>query len=790
MRKKSKVGRQKRRPFVHELGNDDDVVLSDEDERLLDEHGEAVRFLVRLNPSLLTNQGGVDGIYDSHGEVHEDHLETRYELMLAGKLSKEEYNSDAVGRLPVKMDDGRFVANQEKLEAPEVNLKGTINPKGKKAKMEKEHRLPPSPPPSYSSDNEDNVPSCIIRSINLANQTPEERQMSQHEALASLASAIVADPEKNIHSLKILREIAQRPDVKLRKLAFLTQLTVYKDIIPGYRIRPLSEAEKSAKVSKEVKKLRTFEQMLLSQYQAYLQSLDSVINAVRKKTSKHSHNGNREMDDAAQAVSLALVAINCLAELATTATHFNFRSNVLKALVERMTDTPDSPLAEAIPKCCQALQTVFQHDESGEASLEAVKMLAEGIKTRKFRVTEKVLETFLSLRLREELPTISDASKQEKASRKRKRDEPHVSRKMKKVYKKNGELQQELKEAEAEVDKEERQKLHTETLKHVFATYFRVLKHAEDSPLLPAVLEGLAKFSHLINVDFFSDLLTILRKLSASQHEAYQTSTSDKNHHNASSSLHCVVAAFRLLSGQGEVLNVDLKDFSIALYQQLPEMVVHPSSPLSISVNLDARKDLVLLLLTGLELMLLKKKQVPIDRVAAFAKRVASLSTQLPSHGTMACLGILRSLLIKYPKLGLMLDAEGRIGTGEYKAMLDDPDLCNAFATSLYEFHTLRYHYHPYVRDMARHVASLTFSETAILPTVMPSTAMTMGPTEMYEKFGRPLFDPPLTKPSKNIASGRKKSPKAPLVSFLDGVIGVDNSNDAAEPYFGVAWSR
>lgn len=34
---------------------------------------------------------------------------------------------------------------------------------------------------------------------------------------------------------------------------------------------------------------------------------------------------------------------------------------------------------------------------------------------------------------------------------------------------------------------------HTETLNVVFLTYFRILKKAQKSPLLPAVLEGLAK---------------------------------------------------------------------------------------------------------------------------------------------------------------------------------------------------------------------------------------------------------------------------------------------------------
>ena len=40
-----------------------------------------------------------------------------------------------------------------------------------------------------------------------------------------------------------------------------------------------------------------------------------------------------------------------------------------------------------------------------------------------------------------------------------------------------------------------------------------MLKTVGHSPLLSPVLEGLAKFAHLINVDFFSDLMAALQTL-------------------------------------------------------------------------------------------------------------------------------------------------------------------------------------------------------------------------------------------------------------------------------------
>jgi nucleolar complex protein 3 len=66
-------------------------------------------------------------------------------------------------------------------------------------------------------------------------------------------------------------------DPVIRKLTILSQLTVFKDIIPGYRIRPLSDKEKSEKVSSMVARTREWEQGLVAVYQTYLRSLEVEI---------------------------------------------------------------------------------------------------------------------------------------------------------------------------------------------------------------------------------------------------------------------------------------------------------------------------------------------------------------------------------------------------------------------------------------------------------------------------------------------------------------------------------
>jgi nucleolar complex protein 3 len=63
----------------------------------------------------------------------------------------------------------------------------------------------------------------------------------------------------------------------IRKLAMLSQVAVFKDVIPGYRIRSLTEQEKSVKVGQAVARLREWEQGLVGVYQKFLQLLESEI---------------------------------------------------------------------------------------------------------------------------------------------------------------------------------------------------------------------------------------------------------------------------------------------------------------------------------------------------------------------------------------------------------------------------------------------------------------------------------------------------------------------------------
>lgn len=65
------------------------------------------------------------------------------------------------------------------------------------------------------------------------------------------------------------RRQVEDDDHRVCHLALLSQYAVFKDIIPGYRIRVPTAAEMATKVSKDVHRMRTQEAALLRAYQVW-----------------------------------------------------------------------------------------------------------------------------------------------------------------------------------------------------------------------------------------------------------------------------------------------------------------------------------------------------------------------------------------------------------------------------------------------------------------------------------------------------------------------------------------
>lgn len=191
------------------------------------------------------------------------------------------------------------------------------------------------------------------------------------------------------------------------------------------------------------------------------------------------------------------------------------------------------------------------------------------------------------------------------------------------------------------------------------------------------------RFAHVINLDFFSDLIDVLNRILEDQDELGYRER-----------LHCVQTIFVILSGQGEVLNIDPIRFYQHFYRNM----------LAVQAGKN-HDDFAIILRTLDEVLVKRRRNMSQQRLMAFMKRLLTGSLHLLHNGTLATLGTIKQTFQLTSVLDNLLDTDTTIGSGRYDPELDDPEYCNAASTALYELALLARHYHPTVRRMAVHIA-------------------------------------------------------------------------------------
>ncbi|KAL9296725.1 hypothetical protein ACSQ67_022621 [Phaseolus vulgaris] len=516
--------------------------------------------------------------------------------------------------------------------------------------------------------------------------TAEEAFESKKCKLAELGSALLTDPESNIKLLKEMVQISKDNNHTIVKLGLLSLLAVFKDIIPGYRIRLPTEKELEMKVSKTVRKMRYYESTLLSAYKVYLQRLMALEN---KPLFQH-------------------VAVRCICSLLDANPHFNYRESLLDATVRNISSTND-----AIRKlCCSTIKSLFTNEgkHGGEVTLEAVRLIADHVKAHNCQFHPDSVDVFLSLSFNEDLLKYEkkeeDQKLKNKNSKKRKNMEAsnqlvendRKRSRQESISKTREEVEADYKAASFAPDVMERRQMQTATLSVVFETYFRILKHTMQSirvrpeanagalstaveplPLLAPCLKGLAKFSHLIDLDFMGDLMNHLKALASGS--SYSGNTSDKCSKclTVSERLQCCIVAFKVMRNNLDALNVDLQDFFIHLYNLVLEY--------------NPGRDQGEVLAEALKIMLCDDKQHDMQKTAAFIKRLATISLCVGSADSMAALVTVKNLLQKNVKCRNLL--ENDIGGALFLAQF--------------------LHYHPAISTLASGISSMSTAHNQVL---------------------------------------------------------------------------
>jgi len=490
--------------------------------------------------------------------------------------------------------------------------------------------------------------------------------------------------------MRQLLTIASHPsDEYTSQLAILSLLAIYRDILPSYRIRLPTESEMSVKVSLETKRLWDYERALLTNYQNFLKLLETIWNKGKKSSQKRPS----QTTSSAGVSRLMVTSMLCVCELLKVAFHFNFRSNLLTMVIRQINNGECEEVSNA---CCAAVEHVFAQDVQGEVALEATRLLAKLIKDRNFKVRANVLRTFLALPLRVHIDE-AEAAKIATTAKKRKRD------------KDLREIDKELQEGSATVDKIVLARCQSDALQAVTVTYFRILKcdnlntstHMRE--LLPACLEGLAKVAHLINIDTVMDLLAVLKDL-----------LKDIDALPLDAALNCVLTAFQTLSGPGREMQIDQKEYISPLYTQLPRLITES--------NQETGTNSTETMLKCLEAAFIKRREYSTTRVAAFLKQILTVAMLTPPSTAIPLMAFGRQLLQRYSSAQQLLEnEEDAITSGQYCPDVEEPELANPFSTSAWELATLKFHCHPGVEQQAKHAASNTMLQ---MPTEDPDRLM------------------------------------------------------------------
>ncbi|KAG8913654.1 hypothetical protein FRC01_004440 [Tulasnella sp. 417] len=391
------------------------------------------------------------------------------------------------------------------------------------------------------------------------------------------------------------------------------------------------------------------------------------------------------------------------------------------------------------------------------SELAVFKDIVPGFRIRVLTELEKAQKSELKGVRASQTGTSKDADKKKtkppkvKMSKKeRKAANPHMSKKAKEAAKELKKIAEEMEEAAAEVDEEDRASQQTETLKLLFVLYFSIIKNPRPTRLLSGALEGISRYAHLVNIDFFRDLLAVLRQLilkhepdAKASKEVAEDSLDEEVEENdlpkdpvlrdrelKRRRLLCVTTAFELLSGQGEAITIDLSDFSNHLYAMISELTLSsdiedlPTTRINSAIKAPTEtrpggrptpskvdtKSLADLLFRTLYLVFPPRSpvhNVPPWRTAAFAKRVLACSLHWPSATVLRALEFVEVLLVKEPRVEGLLSTEDKAADGVYRGDLDDPQLCNAFASSFWELRMLAIsHYDEGVRKAAKRLAN------------------------------------------------------------------------------------
>ncbi len=282
------------------------------------------------------NEQMVDGGEMTTDDEDDDHQQVEsYERQPRSSFNKRDEHRPL---LPIKTDRGQLIPQSTPI--PEKETDNDDEDEEEEEVKVPEEQSSPSPP----------KPTSVVELM----AERESKLAETKQTIVTLCDAIMKNPYDEISRLKQLRLLLNLGDplisVTVRKLTMLSLVELFRDIVPGYRIRSLKETIKDDNeemkipkhkqktretLSKDVKVIRHFEQTLLKHYQQFLHFLEQCA---KKNLTENSPSKRQKKTTTVSSSKLGLgrLAVQCLCKLLTNLHHFNFRTNLLSVIVHFM----------------------------------------------------------------------------------------------------------------------------------------------------------------------------------------------------------------------------------------------------------------------------------------------------------------------------------------------------------------------------------------------------------------------------------------------------------------------
>uniref|UniRef100_A0A182XJ77 CCAAT-binding factor domain-containing protein n=1 Tax=Anopheles quadriannulatus TaxID=34691 RepID=A0A182XJ77_ANOQN len=500
-----------------------------------------------------------------------------------------------------------------------------------------------------------------------------------------------------------LAEILLKRDEEIREKQFFIGTTCAAILEnPEARIENIVKKDTLARVN--------FENKLLTYYKQLLKHIEGI-------TSKYTKKLLRSEKQSVETRQLLEMAVQCMCDLVLAHPYFNYSPNLVQVLVLMLNNTKET-IRKMVHTCFSVL---FKTDARLDLTQHTVRHINMLVKKKQRNVFPEMISCLKNLQIHR--INMNDDKLLEVKKQKLEKQKSYVinmSRKERKRKKKLQELEKDIFETKAEESKQIVRRKLTEISKLTFMIYFKILKCYPDSKVLSATLEGLSKFAHTINIDFFADLVELLNNLLENVELGYREQ------------LHCIQTVFIILSGQGEVLNIDPARFYSHFYKNL------------LYVNAGKNHDDMQTIIKTLDVILFKRRRnVTYHRYVSFVKRLATLCLQVLPNGCLGLISLIRSCMHMNQQLDILLDSEAVVGSGKFDPFNDEPEFANANCTALFESSCLVRHYHPLVRKMVMNVLKGSDS-------VPINSGRTLTPDEYYTNYDctEMVFNPEIAPPS------------------------------------------